>query len=178
MTERKKSGILEKKALTPYELLSLIISAAGLVAVIIVWTQTRQMTASLESTAWQTVQSHQLELNKVFIENPGYMPYFYSGASISESDKNYNKAVAIADLKLDFFDSLYGQAKHLPELQGDSAAWKAWERYILDSFEQSPIMCKRINEVPCWYTSDFLEVAGRKCAQTPKCLEQSEGRKR
>ena len=147
-----------------YEALSLVISALGLISIVLLINQTRQLSNSLESTVHQAITNQMLEVNRIFIENPDLRPYFYSGKAISPQDPNLAKALAVADLQLDFFDSFWTQSDNLPELHRDGPEWDAWNNYIGDSFRHSPIMCKRLQEVHGWYTPDFIKFAGEFCS--------------
>ncbi len=136
---------------TPYELISLILSFFTLLAVGFgLWSlslaarQVEEAAAAVASTAWGTVHSHQLEVNKQFIERPHLRPYFFSCVDIDETHKDYKEAISLADLHLDFFDSYLGQEKHLP---ADVSSKHHWHNFIRGTFASSPLMCKRLSKV-------------------------------
>ena len=153
------------KQLSPFETLSLLLSLLGLMSIGILAYQTRQSSRALESTAEQTIQSQQLELDKIFIENSSLRPYFDSGKDLGERDPNRDKVLALADLQIDFFGSVLTQTANIPALQHDTAEWRAWENYIHSTFSASPVMCQRLASTKDWYTPEFVSFALSKCPQ-------------
>ncbi len=80
--------------MTFYELLSLVVSIAGFVAVIItlvlLMRQTREMAAqskyvaeTLRDSIYESIENRELSFDEIFINHPEMRPYFYSGKEIS-----------------------------------------------------------------------------------------------
>ncbi|MEB3336304.1 MAG: hypothetical protein VKJ46_02510 [Leptolyngbyaceae bacterium] len=122
-------------------------------------TQTIEQSKALESSAYQGIIDNQLELNKIFLDNPELRPFFFDNQEISPTNPNYRKALAAADYQLDFFDLLMSQSKLLTLLKPGSTAWAAWQAYMRDTFEHSPIVCKQLTQTQRWYASDLLKFA-------------------
>ena len=172
--------------MTTYELLSLIISVAGFVTVIIsiimLIRQTREMTLqtnlvaeSLRTATYEAVASQMFAIDEIFIRYPELRPYFYSGKDISENDPDYDKVVAIAEFILDFFGSVLLQMQHFPQV------WprKWWEEYFIDSFANSPVLCRYLESVKEWYIDDLIKLMGegeRRRQQSKATLEGSRAR--
>jgi len=151
--------------MTIYELLSLIISVAGFATVIIslvlLIRQTRDMTMqtkfvaeSLRTSAYEAVASQMFTVDEIFINHPELRPYFYSGKDISEDDPAYNRVIAVAEFILDFFGSVLLQMQHFPQV------WprKWWEEYFIDSFANSPVLCRYLENVKEWYVDDLINL--------------------
>lgn len=145
--------MVSSQPMTLYEILSLIISGLGFITVIITLDllrrQTREMTAqsnyvadSLKQSVYATPSSKAFVVDKVFISEPGLRPYFYSGKDISEDDPYYDKVIAVADLILDFFDYIVLHPKDVTKTFDP----KSWERYMKDTFDNSPVLRRRLNE--------------------------------
>lgn len=167
--------IVAKKALTPYELTSLVISFLGLISLIIIYTQTRAITtqtknsaASLHSSAYQAITTQEMEVDKLFVENPTLRPYFFSGKEIREDNLDYALAESIADYELDFFDSAQSQLRLLQELEPTSIDKEAWDAYFDDSFAHSPILCRRLNELATWYGHALVDRERDVCSKASK----------
>lgn len=167
--------IVAKKALTPYELISLVISLLGLISLIIIYIQTREITAqtknsaaSLHSTAYQAVTTQEMEVDKLFIEHPTLRPYFFSGKEIREDSPDYALAESIADYELDFFDSAQSQLRLLKELDPTNIDEDAWNSYFDDSFANSPILCRRLNELATWYIPALVAREKNVCSKASK----------
>jgi hypothetical protein len=155
--------LLQSKALTPYELVTLLLSISGLISLFFIAQQVRTaneqaLTAKIQTQALttQSVMDQLLRLDDLFISHPELRPYFYKRKEIIEGDGNYDKALAVAEFQLDFFDSYLTQAEYLslkPEERQN------WETYIADSFSNSPIMCVRLKGAPGWYSAKLEELA-------------------
>ena len=158
---------IKPQQLSPFELLSLLGTLATIVGIFFLIVQTNKASEALESSAYQTISSQLLDLNKLFVDKSELRPYFFSGKDLTEADAEYTKiytqVISIADLQLDFFDSFWTQADHISDLRNDSAGWKAWDQYITDSFANSPIMCRRLSQVQRWYTCDFTDSYAGAC---------------
>jgi hypothetical protein len=155
--------MLQSKPLTPYEVVTLLLSISGLVSLFFIAQQVRTAseqarTAKIQTQALttQSVMNQLLQLDNLFINNPELRPYFYYGKEISEGDKNYDKALAVAEFQLDFFDSYLTQSEYLT-LRAEER--QNWEKYIVDSFSNSPIMCMRLKDAPGWYSAKLEGLA-------------------
>jgi hypothetical protein len=165
--------VLEKKKLTLYELIHLILSVFGLISLIIIYAQTRAIAtqtehsaASLRSTAYKAITDQEMEIDKLFIEHPKLRPYFYSGQKINEDNPDFAQAEAIAEYELDFFDSAQHQLEYIAVTKDiDMAEWNA---YFDDSFRNSPILCARLNKIRTWYRSGFAQREQEVCSQSSK----------
>jgi hypothetical protein len=151
------------QTMTLYEMLSLVISIAGFIAVVItlilLMRQTREMTAqtkyvaeSLQSNAYESLLNQVFSVNQVFIDSPELRQYFRSGKVISENDASYDKVIAIADLLLDFIDSLMQHAHRFPEMWPHQ--W--WKEYAIDSFAKSQILCSHLESIKDLYSDDLI----------------------
>jgi hypothetical protein len=152
--------------LTLYELLSLVISIAGFITVIIslvlLTRQTREMTlqskyvaSSLEKTVYETASGRGFALDKIFIDNPELRPYFYSGKDIGEDDPCFDKVVAVADFILDFMDYIVLQPQHFAQIFSP----KSWEPWMKDMFANSPVLCGRLQEVEGrWHSKALADI--------------------
>lgn len=165
---------VEPKPLSLFELFSVLGTVATILGIIVLVYQTNLLlyqtdkaSEALESSAYQSISSQLLDLDKLFIEKPELRPYFFSGTDLTDADPEYTKiytqAISVADLQLDYFDSFWTQADHIDELRKDSSSWRAWDKYIRDSFANSPIMCRRLSEVQSWYECDFTDYYTSSC---------------
>ncbi len=161
------------KVLTTYEFFSILIQLAFVVVtsytlyflnrqvtVLIEQTKTFKIQANLlehnlKASAFLPLNNYQADLNKIFIDNPDFRQYFYDGVEISKNEKNYNKAISIADFMLDFFDAVFVQ-KSLYNLSG---SW--WIGFMTKSFITSPTLCKRLDENSSMYTEKLHKLKRR-----------------
>ena len=180
MLNKRISRVLEKKTFTPYELISLTISLLGLISIVgglfslvFFYRQTREIAIqtqhsheSLQSAAYQAIANHEMEVDRLFIENPRLRPYFFASQEISKISPDYSVAESIADYELDFFDSAQTQLKYLKSLP--DVDMQAWQAYFDDSFTNSPILCQRLITLATWYEKDFVDREKDVCSKAPK----------
>jgi len=176
--------VLEKKTLSLYELISLVFSFLTLVFLVVglfslvvinrqtreIATQTKYSAASLKSTAYKAITDQVLEADRLFIEHPKLRSYFYSRKEIGKDNPDYDTVEALAEFQLDYFDSVQHQLNVRKEVFGDINL-KPWQRYFDDSFTNSPILCKRLNETATWYEE------GAVAHEQAVCLKAAEKRR-
>ena len=152
------NNIVMLQPLTAFEAISLMVSIAGFAVVVLtLWfiqRQTRSGADSLKSSAHQTCADQLFTIDKVFVEYPGLQRYFYSGSYISEGDPAYERVVAIADLFLDFIDTVLILEKKLPEFYDP----KRWKPFITDLFTSSPVLCRHLRLNESWYTKKMIDL--------------------
>jgi hypothetical protein len=118
---------------------------------------------ALNLAANQNIMSHTLDVDKLFIDSPELRPYFFKGVTVTPSNKDYNKAAAVAVYQLDFFDTFFGQSGDWLVLQNEPAAQDAWMQYFNDSFQHSPIMCVQLKQFANEYTPEFVDMFKGDC---------------
>lgn len=165
---RNKISNFEKKSLG-LEIAGLAVQVAGLFGVVIsllfiskqVQDQsiaTKSQTKALRSSTYQGILDKQLELDKIFIENPELRPYVFEKKEIKKSNSNYHKLISVADYQLDFFQMVWSQSEFLPEMQSSGLAWDSWAGYMKATFEYNSVLCSRLREVKGSYNRDFVEM--------------------
>jgi len=167
-----------RQPLSRYEIISLVLSSIGLVSLVLLLyqirimnkqtdsmlIQTQQLTDSLAATALTNISNRDLEMSKVFFDQPELMPYFFDGKSIDEKDKHYDKVYALAGMRIDLAGTFYDQSQFVQAFRDKrNPAWQAWMRYMKDIFAKSPIMCKVLETNASWYTNDFVQFARQGC---------------
>lgn len=123
----------------------------------------KEQSKTLSSSAHSSLMKKQLEVNKLFIEDPSLNPYFGDGKKVERTDCtnkkcDFNKIEATADYILDFFDIYWSQIQYVEDKD-----LVAWTNYLQDSFTKSPILCKRMNELQNWYDYHYVNFAKANC---------------
>ncbi len=163
------------------EWLIVLISAISVfIAGIALYATLKQMRASeraYQAQAWQMLNSHMIEIDKVFIERPYIWPYFCSGKHIDSKDKNFLLVMSVADLHLDFFDSFDDPlVRELPGMDSKGEYWPIWETYFIDTFSKSPALCQRYEETKDWYGTALRGFAEKGCNEETKGNAQQKNR--
>jgi hypothetical protein len=136
--------------------------------------QANKLTKSIETSnrsnnlsTWSTVSSQGMEIDKVFIEQPEFQKYFFSGATIDRRDTNFEKASAISIMLLDYIDSVLVFLNYLPS-EGDSRKETfierdTWDRYFASLFRNSPLLCQTLEENKGVYGRQTLKMGRSAC---------------
>jgi len=117
--------------------------------------QTKLSRNAVTAQTWQGLTQKGSEISKVFIDYPHLRPYFYESKPISTNDANYNAVMSVAELYLDFIDSLADDYVYdLPGMEPNGKYRVLWDRYFKDTFASSPALCACAKEKQSWYSSD------------------------
>ncbi len=174
---------MSNEPLSLYQLLSLLILLAGFAAVggvLLLWyrlarqtaRQTAQIADSLKVSLYGAGAIQMLTVDSLFLDHPGLRPYFYGGQDLREDDSLYPQALAMAELVLDYFNSIMRQMRHFPDVW--PRVW--WESYLIDSFKNSPVLCRYLRSVGDWYSADLnvLMKQGERKRQPPEAVAPSD----
>ncbi|MCA1642760.1 MAG: hypothetical protein LC785_12610 [Acidobacteria bacterium] len=142
-----------------YKRLGLIISGGGFILIIVGFgvniTQSNRVEKSIRANVQNSVLNHVLTLDKLFMEKPYLIPYFYEGKPIDEKDEKYQEVAATAEMILDIFDLISVQNKSYLEFWDSPQAWDEW---ITDTFSTSPILRDTLDKRSNWYDKILLEL--------------------
>ena len=116
--------------------------------------QSKSLEESIRVQVYQGISSDMLEIDRVFIEHPELRPYFYESIELSQDSPLYKMALSIAEMKLDFYDTVLHQMPHF--LQPLASNWKDGIRY---AFALSPVMKTVLDTHKTWYTAELAELA-------------------
>lgn len=151
--------------MSPYEILSLLVSIGTLLTVII---SILPLNKSLRSSTFEAGRGHLFDFNQIFINNPDLRPYFYSGKELNEDDPNYDKVMAMAENFQDFMDSVLMQRKSFPRIWPKS--W--WIPYFKDIFANSPVLCRSLRSTSNWYQPELIKLMEQGEALRQKRIQQ------
>lgn len=150
--------------MTGYELISSCTSCSGTLAVLItlvfIARQTNEMAQQSKAAAKAAIGSphdrvaaQMQAMDMVFIDHPHMRAYFYAAKPIDAASPDYNLAVSIAELRLDFLDQVVAQARLFPD------DWKLdrWRDHIVWSLRQSPVMARHLEALSFSYSETLLD---------------------
>jgi hypothetical protein len=118
--------------------------------------QLEDVKTSIQSSTYQNVYQQMIEIDRYFIENPELKAYFYSTemkVEIPEDALQREKRFSIAEMLVDFFDSVYYQKKSMPP-----KTFSRFNQYMKDMYQNSVVLKKFLtDERKDWYTDKFIE---------------------
>src|SRR6266404_5285457 len=140
------------KAVNAFELLYLLITFCGFVAVVV---SLRILTRQARLATYASIANTLSMTKQIFIEHPDLRPYFYDELEMAKNDPRYSQAQAVGEHLLDFFDGIL--------LLGNTAHWdrKFWVKYIMDCFRQSPILRDCLKDTGDWYTPTLTSLMNK-----------------
>jgi hypothetical protein len=101
------------------------------------------------SQVYQNTADGFATVQRYFMDNPKYRPYFYDGKSIDAVDPEYVRVSAIAEFFLHAVHNLTIHRRYMQEYP-----WYVWERSLRDICNKSPILQQFLQEHPDWYTAE------------------------
>jgi hypothetical protein len=142
-----------------YEFLSLLVSAAGFIGLVItvryLALQTRGSGHALESNTFGASANATFMINAIFIEHPELRKYFYDAEEHVPPQPQGDRVLGVAELMLDYFDYVLLQQQRSAELHSHNF-WS--EQYLIDSFSASPILCDYLERKKSWYSDELTAV--------------------
>ncbi len=156
-----------------FTLLNTLVGCFGLVFVVVslffVFRQTRDLNRQTELatqasrvSAYNEVARQMMEIDRFFVENPQYKPYFYEGKAASKDQADYPAIASIAEWLADFMDSVFMLARTLPEYPWDTT----WYVYFCDLLKASPALHDYWKEHINWYPGSIQAYYPPKVAAT------------
>lgn len=148
--------------MTFYEGISLLLSLAGSIGVIVslwlLYRQTGIFNRQLMVGLQQSLSDYTLEISRLFLQNPDLRPYFFEGQPISESDPNYLRAAAVAEVMLDIFWTMMSEVKSIRGSKfASEEARVQWRAYVGDCFASSPILTSFLTKRQDWYGPEMMK---------------------
>ena len=155
--------------MTLYEGLSLIVSAAGFLGLVVsiryLIAQTRQVALqsqssarALESNTFDASANATFMIDSIFIQYPELRKYFYETEERMPPQPEQDRLFAVVELMLDYFDYVLLQQRRSPALHPHNF-WS--EEYLIDSFSASPILCEYLARRKDWFSTELFTIMGR-----------------
>lgn len=134
--------------------------------------------SQLQGQVWVSILERAAEITKLKIATPDVQPYFEDNldpADITDGSLK-SRVMLIAEMHLDFFDSLNDPyVKAIPKM-GDSGEDRAlWETWIAYSFEHSRAICLRYSQIADTYTSYLAPIAKKACSKERTSARKGDG---
>ncbi|MFA6425533.1 MAG: hypothetical protein WCW64_05030 [Phycisphaerae bacterium] len=125
------------------------------VSVILVWWELVQVQRGIKSTSYHSTYSLMVDIDKFFIEKPKMIKYFREGVEyVHEEDITKEEVMMAAEMVTDYFDNVFHQKKTLPSKE----AYYGFEKYMQDTYANSPALRNYIQEQERWYPPEFLQM--------------------
>jgi hypothetical protein len=149
--------LVEWKALTSFEWLSLVVSIVGFAAVVVtlylLHVENRLSERALKEGALVPLKLQQLEIDKIFIEKPHLRKYFYEDCPVLDPNSEETaQALAMAEYILDHFAAILPHTT----VKGERLTFTIWRNYMRDSFAQSRVLSDTLRTRRQWYPDELF----------------------
>jgi hypothetical protein len=160
--------VIDKTTMSLFEVLYLLVTTGGFVAVSIqLWIQrhqTRLLLKTLEANTSTSVAQRQLEVDSLFVEEPHLVEYFLEGKIPSEN--HLREASATAMLLLNYFETYFLQKQQTSQMYSE----EAWECYIALHFKNSPFLCQFLERHAGLYSKELCEFMGKAALDSSRAV--------
>ena|SRR2546423_3462572 len=127
-----------------------IITLFTLIALIL---EVRHLKKSIHSSTYQRIYEQMINIDRFFIRRPTLKPYFYDRKEVETNNPaELNELFSIAEMLIDYFDSVYHQQDCMPE-----DTFPQFSAFMRDLCSNSPLLKDFLNERKEWYPEDFLK---------------------
>lgn len=134
-----------------------IVAIVGLpiliLTLLMIWRQAQYTHHAAMSQVYQNTANDFANVQRYFMENPEYRPYFYDGKSLDTFDPEHVRVSAIAEFFLDAVHNLTIHRRYMQEYP-----WHVWERSLRDIYSKSPILQQFLHDHPDWYTDEVYRI--------------------
>lgn len=134
------------------------------------WDQANKIRDSIDASnkstnlaSWANIATLTLEMDKLFVDNPGLQKYFSGSVAIDETHADYELVMALAAAMMDYFDSVASFNTYLNQVPNPIVETGTWNRYFESTFRTSPILCKFLSENLESYGSSIRKVGEPAC---------------
>ena len=118
----------------------------SLSTLLLLFSQSRSLIASLKIQAYQHIVSSQIEVDKLFLIHPDLRPFLYGDADLPHTDSDLGiRARVVLDIALNVIDSTHQQRHLIPKLMLPS-----WLHYASETTSR-PAVKQFLGEHPNWY---------------------------
>ena len=118
--------------------------------------EVRHLKSSVQSSTYQRIYEQMITIDRFFIENPSLKPYFYgSETPTTKNPIELEKVASIAEMMIDYFDSVYHQQDCMPE-----DTFPQFLRFMKDTCTASPVLKQFIHCRRDWYPEKFWQHLG------------------
>jgi hypothetical protein len=136
-------------------LASLFVSIVGLGSVVVSIRALRQSEDAVLAGLSQQVISDSMDVDKIFIQHPEMRPFFRDKRPIRPGDDGYNRAAAIAELRVNALDAVLTFPGVFKE--------DSWRNVARSAFRDSPIMCEFVSKYKDNYSAATVKIADEAC---------------
>jgi hypothetical protein len=115
-------------------------------------------TKSLRASVQNLVTTHIINLDKLFVERPYLMPYFYDGRPADVKDPKYGEILAAAQIFADTMELLSDQVIRFREQWENPEGWDIW---MDDTLRKSPVLVQYLRDHRTWYGESLMKRVDR-----------------
>lgn len=140
---------------------------AVLASVLFLWQQTSQLNQTLDKSITDGIFERTLQWDELLIEHADALPYLYlqSEPPPGADPGLLRKAEALAAYQIDFLDYIVAMRPYIDDesleievVTEPGSDWQSWSTTIVNTFQESRLMCSTLVESSAQYSDDFISM--------------------
>ncbi|HVT17441.1 MAG TPA: hypothetical protein VHQ90_14830 [Thermoanaerobaculia bacterium] len=125
-----------------------------IVGVGVAFYQLRELVSSVRSQTYQRIYDAMISIDRFFIDNPDLKSFFYSDSGLTSEGRSIDepKLASVAEMLVDYFDSVYHQKDCMP-----THTFDGFLNYMKGTYRTSLATRKFLASREDWYPADFVK---------------------
>lgn len=139
---------------------SIIAAGASVIGFIFLILQLRKISTSIKSQNHAAIYQTSVELNKILLDNPKFIPYFFENKEMDENDPDFKKLQLAATIATDFYEYVFTEKNNM-----DVNMRNSWMEYIQEAYSNSVFIRSHIEQNENMLNPKFVEIIQMKYHQ-------------
>lgn len=118
--------------------------------------QLKRVNTSIRVSAQSALYQQSAAIRQLLVEHPGLRKYIFDGVHASPDLEEYDRIRTVAEMALNYLEHLVIQEGSLREHDRH-----AWQRFVIRTLANSPVMQEILDENPESYSADLVETYRR-----------------
>lgn len=118
--------------------------------------QLKRVNTSIRVSAQSALYQQSAAIRQLLVEHPGLRKYIFDGVHASPDLEEYDRIRTVAEMALNYLEHLVIQEGSLRKHDQN-----AWQRFVVRTLSNSPVMQDILDECPESYSSDLVETYRR-----------------
>ncbi|HRH85115.1 MAG TPA: hypothetical protein PK210_12830 [Bacteroidia bacterium] len=139
---------------------SIVVAGTSVIGFVFLIFQLRQISTSIKSQNHAAIYQTSVELNKILLDNPKYIPYFFENKEMDEDDQDFKKLQLAATIATDFYEYVFTEKNNM-----DINMRNSWIEYIQEAYANCVYIRLHINQNKSVLNPEFVHIIQMKYNQ-------------
>jgi hypothetical protein len=135
---------------------SLLVAVVAIIGAFYVPRQFKQVERSIRGSTYERLTNESFEVIKFLASRPNSHPYFYEGKEFDRGSPDSEFVLYAAEVVSNFLEHVVLEKTNMTGLD-----WTVWEKTVIDSYGNSPVVRERLKKYEKWYIPELIEIVGK-----------------